>query len=251
MALSFEHGSAGEPKGHALLYFRDALDPSRCYATYIIVLPVPMNLAKYMPPFLASQMAGVNPRELSAFAIPPVPEEVESHQRLELLAKVRGDDVLYGGTVHAAQISDVFLAVNDTAQEYGQACSGYLETAASRPLPGDTPSALGVEEVLYGLMGERDKLAELAKSIGKLRFAVEGGDRRLVEETEREIGVLARHLPEKFHLERLLEVARDQSREAAELAQLYVERCYRLLDQDYAGLSAVEGRIQALERPPG
>jgi hypothetical protein len=144
------------------------------------------------------------------------------------------------------------VAVNEVAQEYGQAYAAGLEEAGSRSsAPEEASSELGVQEVLYELMGERDKLVELAKLVGKLRFAVEGADGRLAAETEREFQALAHHLPQRYQLDRLLEVARGSSQEAAELARLYVERCYRLLDQDQAGLEAVEGRIQALEATRG
>jgi hypothetical protein len=104
-----------------------------------------------------------------------------------------------------------------------------------------------VNEVLFELMGERDRLAELAKLTGQLRFAVEGNDTRGVQEAEDEIGLLARYLPENYQLDALLKSAKDPSRTGGDLAQLYLERCYKLADEDYAKLQEIDERIRTIE----
>ena len=76
-------------------------------------------------------------------------------------------------------------------------------------------------------MGERDKLSELAKLVGKLRFAAEGTDPRMVREIEEEIATLARFLPERYNIPRLVQATATPSAGAAVLAQLYLERCYQ------------------------
>ena len=50
---------------------------------------------------------------------------------------------------------------------------------------------LGINDVLYELMSDSDKLGELSKLIGRLRFAVDGSDDNLTEETESEIAIVA------------------------------------------------------------
>ena len=54
MDLSFEIGDRNFPKGHALLYFVDSLGD--WYATYIVLLPVTVDVSKYVPPFLMNQV---------------------------------------------------------------------------------------------------------------------------------------------------------------------------------------------------
>ena len=56
MDISFERGDPQRPKGHALAYFRTRSEPDKVYATYIIVLPVSVDFAKYVPPFLTSHL---------------------------------------------------------------------------------------------------------------------------------------------------------------------------------------------------
>ena len=81
----------------------------------------------------------------------------------------------------------------------------------------DDPS-LEVNEVLLGLMSEKDKLGELSRLLGKLRFAVEGRDDREVDEASAEISALGRHLPESFQVPTILAVAKDTSQRGSQLA---------------------------------
>ena len=54
MDLIFQKGSKESPKGHALLYFTNKDNPSEIWATYIITLPIEVDIKKYMPPFLVN-----------------------------------------------------------------------------------------------------------------------------------------------------------------------------------------------------
>jgi hypothetical protein len=112
------------------------------------------------------------------------------------------------------------------------------------------PEAIGfhsVNEVLFELMSDRDRLGELSKLTGRLRFAVEGSDGREVREAEDEVRVLSRYMPERYQIDSLLRAAKDPSRVGGDLAQLYLERCYRLADEDYPSLQDIEERIRVLE----
>ena len=71
MDISFEKGDPQRPKGHALAYFRTHSEPDKVYATYIIVLPLSVDFAKYVPPFLTSHLANMTLGDLSAFSLPP------------------------------------------------------------------------------------------------------------------------------------------------------------------------------------
>ena len=104
-----------------------------------------------------------------------------------------------------------------------------------------------VNEVLFSFMSERDKLSELSKLLGKLRFAVEGNDSPSADEAAAEISMLARHLPEEFWVLALLTVAKDTSQKGSRLAQLYLDRCFRLSDGDASSVRDLEQQIQSLE----
>ena len=96
-------------------------------------------------------------------------------------------------------------------------------------------------------MSERDKLGELSKLLGKLRFAVEGDDSHNADEAAEEIKTLARHLPEEFQVSALLAVARDTSQTGSRLAQLYLDRCFRLSDGDVGSAQDLEDQIRTLK----
>ncbi len=49
----------------------------------------------------------------------------------------------------------------------------------------------------------------------------------------------------------LLQAAQDPSQRSAELCRLYIDRCYRLFDEDYATLKSLDEAIQRLESPTG
>ena len=252
MDLAFERGDLTAPKGHALLYFRESGGVGRLYATYVVVLPISIDLVKYMPPFLANQVPQVNAQELSAFAFPPMPEVVDGQSRLEALVTARGDDLIFGGVVSPNQIQDMLVQVNDLVQEYAQRYQSYIQGAipavsVDDPQEPEYLGGPGVNEVLFELMGERDRLAELAKLTGQLRFAVEGNDVRQTQETEDEIGILTRYLPDHYQVDILVKSAKNPSRNGGDLAQLYLERCYKLADEDYTRLQEIEEQIRAIE----
>ena len=249
MELLFERGRPDRPRGHALLYFKDATS-GRLLATYVVVLPVPMDIAKYLPPFLAPHMGRAAPQELAAFALPPVPEEVSSREELERLAELREDDLISGGSLRPDDVPDQMQTVNELVQRYGQ-----LWHEAVKNVPRAVEQAqqekgvVGVNEVLYSLMSEPDKLAEMSKLIARLRFAVEGRDTSGVKEAIEEIGILARRLPASYDVPELVRSASEPSRKGAELAKLYLERCYRLCSGDSHAAQELEERIRALQGP--
>lgn len=249
--LTFEHGDQSRPKGHALLYFRDAAGSGKLVATYVVVLPVSVDVVRYMPPFLAPHAAELAGKGLSAFAFPPVPEAVDSEQRLRQLADARGEDLLFGGALDLAQVPAVLERVNDQVQDYAEAYHAFVSTIpAPEPAPpgeSGAPAGLGVNEVLREFMSDRDRLAELTRLIGTLRFALAGNDQRQSRETEAELRLLAKRLPASCAAEELVNAACDPSPSGALLAQLYLERCYKVLDQDLGAVQSLDERIRRIQ----
>lgn len=244
MDLSFEQGNQDKPRGHAILYYRAG---GETLATYVVVLPLKVDFARYIPPVLAEQVKTTGLEEFSAFAIPPVPEQVQSYAFIEELARLRGDDLVFGGEVRSNDFLEAAQRVNDAVQAYAQLYQRSAEVAQQPDTLELEPSGLSVNEVMLSLMSEKDRLGELAKLVGKLQFALAGKDTRLTEETEKEIRALARYLPENYYIPRLIETAEHSPEGGSRLAQLYLERCYKLADQDYLGLQAVEQAIRELQ----
>ena len=53
--MKFDIGHEDSPRGHALIYFQDSLN-SKIYASYVILLPITVDVSKYVPPFLMNQV---------------------------------------------------------------------------------------------------------------------------------------------------------------------------------------------------
>ena len=252
--LTFRAGDPDRPRGHALLFFRDADDPDAIWATYLVVAPIQMDLAKYVPAAFAPQLAGqLNVSGPAAYPLPPMPEKVAGGLAwLERLAAIRGDDLLDGGTLRVAEPWQALHPVTDIGTQYAASCATFFESSASEepePSAEAAPAALGpeVEDLLLQVMPDREKVSRLARLTGSLRYAVEGGDQRQVEETVVEMDRVARHLGDKYRLRELIQAARSTEPRSGQLAQLYVERCYKLADEDYAALAELDRRIDELE----
>ena len=261
MDLTFDIGDPQRPKGHAVLYFRVDTEPDNVYATYVVTLPIKADLGKYVPPFLATHLGGLPLNDLSAFAMPPLPEAVDSFAELERISNVRQDDLVYAGSMFSFDLPRMMESVTEAVQAYSDLWTQALGDAGlvsveaieestspeSSAPDSDDEQSYQVNEVLFGLMSESDKLAELARLLGSMRFAVEGGDSGTVDEMSQEITTLARHLPETFQVSSLLAVAKDTSQKGSRLAQLYLDRCFRLSAGDYSTVQGLDDEIRALE----
>ncbi|MAN94941.1 MAG: hypothetical protein CL700_12170 [Chloroflexi bacterium] len=272
MDLVFDRGDSQHPRGHALLYFRVDTEPDKVYATYVVTLPVKSDLTKYVPPFLASHLGNMPFSDLSAFAMPPVPEAVNSFGELERLSQLREDDLVYGGSMFSFDLPRMMETATEAVQVYSSLCSealGMISTPAegaaeaigeelretleaaavpeTEPEPEPEPDdSLNVNEVLFSFMSESDKLGELSRLLGRLRFAVDGADQSEADEVGAEITVLARHLPENFKVSDLLNVAKDNSERSSQLAKLYIDRCFRLSAGDAGAATELDAQIQLL-----
>jgi hypothetical protein len=274
MDVIFDRGDSQNPRGHALLYFRVDTEPDKVYATYVVTLPVKSDLTKYVPPFLASHLGNMPLSDLSAFAMPPVPEAIGSFAELERMSQLREDDLVYGGNMFSFDLARMMEMATEAVQVYSGLCSDALAmnstpaegaaaaigeelretlesagSAAPEPEPEPEPEpddSLNVNEVLFSFMSESDKLGELSKLLGQLRFAVDGSDQANADEVSVEITVLARHLPENFRVNDLLEVARDNSERSSQLAKLYIDRCFRLSAGEKGAADELAIQIQLL-----
>ena len=272
MDLVFDRGDSQHPRGHALLYFRVDTEPDKVYATYVVTLPVKSDLTKYVPPFLASHLGNMPFSDLSAFAMPPVPEAVNSFEELERLSQLREDDLVYGGSMFSFDLPRMMETATEAVQVYSSLCSealGMISTPAegaaeaigeelretleaavapeTEPEPEPEPDdSLNVNEVLFSFMSESDKLGELSRLLCRLRFAVDGADQSEADEVGAEITVLARHLPENFKVSDLLNVAKDNSERSSQLAKLYIDRCFRLSAGDAGAATELDAQIQLL-----
>src|SRR5436853_7694101 len=129
--LTFRAGDPDRPRGHALVFFRDAESADDVWATYLVVAPIKMDLGKYIPAAFASQLAGqLAAAGPSAYPLPPVPERYEGGlDALERLAELRNDDLIDGGTL---RMSDPLYALQPVAAlgaQYAERCPSCVASA--------------------------------------------------------------------------------------------------------------------------
>jgi hypothetical protein len=251
--LTFRGGDPDRPRGHALVFFRDGDSADQIWATYLVVAPIKMDLGKYIPAAFASQLAGqLSAAAPTAYPLPPVPEKFEAGlAALERLAELRNDDLIDGGTLRVSDPLYALQPVADIGAQYADRFASYidsmpLEEPARAPVP-FAASVVDVDDLLLQVMPDRDKIGRLARLTGTLRYAVDGSDLRLIDETVKEMQRIARHLADKYRPEELITAARSPEPRAAQLAELYLERCYRLVDEDYAAIATLDSKIEALQ----
>lgn len=245
--LTFRAGDSERPRGHALVFFRDGESPDEIWATYLVVTPIKMDLGKYIPAAFATQLAGqLSASAPSAYPLPPVPEKFEGGlDALERLAELRGDDLIDGGTLRMSDPLYALQPVTDIGSQYAEGCAAFFASQATET-PARETSSVDVDDLLLQVMPDREKIGRLARLSGTLRYAVEGGDARQVDETVDEMRRVARYLSEKYRSSELIAAASSTESRSARIAELYLERCYRLVDEDYAALADLDNRIAEL-----
>jgi hypothetical protein len=254
MGIQFLRGNAQTPRGHALLFARGTTNSHVIYSTYCLVPPIPMSLAKYFPPIFAAQI----PLEelqgaanISGMPIPPILEEGMSLAELEELAKYRDDDLCDLGTISNEDIERM-QATATHCQEYAQLYTNAL--AQKRPAqkkPASSTSLrineLDTEDLLLEAMPERQKLAELSKLVGTARYALDGRDPSLLQETKLRMERIIKRLPEKYRGLELISAATGNKPHSGRLAELYLSRAYKLVDEEYAEIPGIDRAIQELQ----
>lgn len=251
MAVEFRRGDAGRPVGHALIYFEGT--DGEIWATYVVIMPINVDVSKYVPPFLMNQLGEIGPQDLSAFAFPPAPEQIGNLEVLDRLASSRDDDILYAGTYDGIEVTEAMARISDLVQQYAESyveITGggiHTDSASSYDQREEQSDSLVVSDVLYDFMSDDEKLGQLTKLVGQLRFAMDGADPALLSETEFEIGLLARHLPDAHEIPKLVDTLKSNAANAPSLAESYLQRSYHLVREDYSKLAEIEKRIKTLE----
>src|SRR6266849_10269908 len=122
MTIRFLRGDPQAPKGHAIFIARSTTDTHTVLATYCVVHPMPLSLAKYLPSFLASQLSAEDLQDATnvpVMPIPPMLEEGSSLEYLELLADRRDDDMVDLGSINPKDDGARMHMVGQSNQTYG------------------------------------------------------------------------------------------------------------------------------------
>jgi hypothetical protein len=246
--FSYERGDPLRPVGHALLYFTTS-SPEEVQATYIVVPPIIIDFAKYVPPLLASSLGSAGLLAQTTFLpVPPAPEPMNLAE-LRRVAALRQDDVLVAGSAGAWDAASLMARVAELGDAYATA---YRDAAGREPEPEPEADAAGVESgaasaLLYSLLSEVERLEQLSRQVGRLRYALEGKDDVLIESTRAEMRAVAAHMPEKYRATELIEAASRPDRAGARLAELFIERGYKLQKDDFEAIGPLDREIAELQ----
>lgn len=251
MDITFDRGNEDEPKGHAFVYFRSSSDPDEVWASYLLILPITVDVTKYAPPFLMSLIPEGAMDDMSSFAFPPAPEQMGSFEQIMQLAEMRDDDVLFAGAFNTSDLPAMMLASSDAADEYTEIYNEFAKRSGVVEAAADDDAldvgSIGINEVMYGLMSDSEKLSELTALVGKLSSAVDSNDAAQIGEAEADIAALSRQFDFDHKTERIVEGMKEGGEAARRLTELYVRRCYCIVQEDYLELGNVEEQIAAIE----
>lgn len=238
MILDFRRGTSSNPVGHALIYFQS--DDGSVLASYLTVPPIQFDLTEFMPKFLTDAMQGMDLSDvMGATLLPPIPQPVQSIDYLMALAERRGDDVIFAG---AGNRSDPMRLAQE-ATGVGQAYSDLYGSAGwDAGVP--EPRAEEVPETSpYSGMSEGEQLQELTKLTGRLRDSVASGSPDF--DIERQMRQLAVLMPRKYRVDDLIQAASIPGERGQRLAQLHLERSYKLFHEDYLDLERIDREIES------
>jgi hypothetical protein len=263
MQLRFLQGDPTAPRGHAILFTRSSTAYQRVFAVYCVVIPIKFPLSKFLPPILAAQIPPEGLQEATRANFVPIPpglEESESQPFLEALAELRGDDLCEILTTinpddettrltMPAEAGEVYTTLyTHYAEEFLRTRQQAQPESTAKEVPLDD---LDVNALLGSLLSDRDRLNELAKLTGTARYALEGRDKRLLQETEQQMRRVGRPLPEKYRTPELIKAALEDGERGRKLAQLYLDRSYKLLDEQYNEIPELEREIRELKAGEG
>ena len=243
--LVFERGTNKSPKGHALLFFTNQDDSSEIWATYLITLPIDVDITKYMPPFLMNNNNQINPSEFKSFAFPPSPEVIGSFNKVQSLAEQRDDDLIDGGSINVKDSANNMMKVNEILSTYLNLCNDQMTESSELLNEIEPTEESSVNSLMYEFMSVDDRMTELQKLISKLVYATENSEQELIGECENDIESLSKYYPDNHKINKIIEYTKNKK--TSEIAELYYKRCFYLVKENYEKVQEYEKLIEEKE----
>ncbi len=236
MNLHFERGDRAAPLGHALIYF--SADDGAIVAMSVSVSPIKFDLSSYVPEVFAGAMKGLDLGKAMVVALPPVPEQVPGLEYLQELAARRQDDLVYAGAVSRSDPMRLMAEAAEAMQAYAELYGAVEEQPIAEPQP--VPRS---ESSVYAGMDQREQLNELNQLTGRLLVSLSNGEADT--EVKQQMQELANILPPKYRVRELIAALQQPGERSRKLAELYMERCYKLFNEDYLDLERIDREIEA------
>ena len=166
MSLEYKIGDSLTPKGHAIVYFIDTVDSKKVSASYIILLPITVDISKYVPPFLSNQVDGLSSKDMSSFSFPPAPEFVDSEDWIIETAKKRNDDLIFGGFYNLSDVTNLMNEVSKILDKYSESYDNNHQKDEKKIIENQLDD---VNDVVYSMMSEAHLLTEMTIKIARVQ----------------------------------------------------------------------------------
>jgi hypothetical protein len=240
MNLIFERGNREAPVGHALVYFTG--NDGTILATYVSVPPIKFDISKFVPGFMAGVVQGMDLMDLMvATPMPPIPEVIPGVDYLQSLATRRADDLVYAGGTMGGDEMRLAAEVAEAARQYGEMYNASAGIPVSSP---EQPAQDDGDLLRFAEMSEGDKLNELTILTGRVRDSLLSGTAD--PEVEHQMQALASTLPAKYRAADLVTAALTPGERGQRLADLYLQRSYKLFHEEYLDLERIDREIDAI-----
>ena len=83
--------------------------------------------------------------------------------------------------------------------------------------------------------------------ISQARYAIEVSDRSALDSASRDLQRIARSLPAKYRADQLVDAALRSDAVGPRLAELYLQRAFKLADEDYISIPPLDEQIRVLQ----
>ena len=227
-------------------------------ACYLVILPIDMDIAKFIPPFMSGPLGKVGNMDMNCIVLPPMPQEAPGLEWLEIIAEQRNDDLICGGTQRLDDVNHIMLVLHSMTESYKALCDSFFDPYhadtetewADSTVSGISESALGNPNALsYANKSEEGLLQELTALLGAIRYAVQGSDSKGIEQATSNLRAIAELLPDNRKINTLVKLAVSQFPNADKLAALYLDRAYALFHENYLQVREIEEQISQLTPP--
>ena len=110
---------------------------------------------------------------------------------MKKLASLRSDDLIYAGFNNSSDSTSMLNIVQSITEKYSKSYTSLSSTNEISSTNFSEHELPTINDVMYEMMNEKDKLNELSQLVSKLRFACETSNQDSIAESEQDILLLS------------------------------------------------------------
>ena len=208
--------------------------------SYVVDFPITVDMSKYIPEMFADQ---IPEQDMDKIIIPPVPEKYEgSIESLENLCKLRGDDLVDGGTINIKESTLAMSKLSKLGQDYSDTCKDFYDNVSLKKIFNNSVDSSKNE---FSNLTESELLAEITKIVGNIKFLKDNNE-SISSEIEN-INNISSLLPENRKIKEILDYLDLEKKNSEAIISAYISRAYSMFKEDYIKVKELENEILELE----